>query len=148
MRTSAVAVLASVLGALVLAPSALADGFNGTANVFLSSSSAQLKQKIKIGGHHWGPNGESIDGSCEAVVVTLNSVKTGKVLANIATPKLTLDASDVASWNFFWRVKGPKGSPDFTKFNITATQQCTDPDDDNYTLTATTPFRIRPTTGH
>jgi hypothetical protein len=140
---------AAVAATLALAPAAQAGGgFNGTANVFLSSDSAGLNQKIKIGGHHWGANGEMIDGSCEAVVVTLNSIKTGKALMSIATPKLTLDASGVASWDFFWRVKGPKGTADFSKFNITASQKCTDPDDDPYTLTAATRFRIRARGGH
>src|SRR5215212_748608 len=99
MRKAALTVLIGAVGALVLAPAALAGGggFNGTANVFLSSDSAQTNQKIKIGGHHWGANGEMIDGSCEAVVVTLNSIKTGKVVAKIATPRLTLDAAGVAS---------------------------------------------------
>jgi hypothetical protein len=148
MRKAAI-IVGGLAGALALAPTALAGGgFNGTANIFLSSNSAGLKQKIKIGGHHWGANGEMIDGSCEAVIVTLNDPKTGKAVMNIATPKLTLDAAGVASWNFFWRVKGPKGAVDFGRWNIVATQKCDDPDDDPYTLTAKTPFRIRATGGH
>jgi hypothetical protein len=63
--------------------------------------------------------------------VTLNSFKKGGSVTKIGNAKLHSDSDGETSFSLRWKVDGPKGESDFGKWRIVATQQCTDPDDDN-----------------
>jgi hypothetical protein len=131
--------------ALALAPAAEANGINGNVNVFTftANNSAKLGRTIVIGGHHWGPDGEFITGSCGPINVTLNSLKKGGSVTNIGKAKLHSDIDGETRFSLRWKVNGPPGEVDFGKWRIVATQKCSDPDDDPYTMTASVIFRIK-----
>lgn len=133
-------------GALALAPAtAQAGGVNGNANVFTftANNSARLGQTVVIGGHHWGPDGEFISGSCGPITLTLNSFKKGGSVTRLGKAKLHSDIDGETRFSFRWKVDGPKGESDFGKWRIVATQACDDPDDDPYTNSASVVFRIK-----